>query len=926
MTAKSTGTSSGIVYVFGRSIFQPSHGGVAIAVGDLNGDGRPDFIASNPFLKTISIMLAQPSGGFSEAGAVTLQEGANSGAIADFNGDGKADIALLTSSGVLIFLGNGDGTFAAPSSVSLTGFKIKIIAGDFNHDGKPDLALAAASASPTFNSPGTVTVLLGNGDGTFGAPISTAAGIGVQDFAAADFNKDGNLDVVVVDGPPFIGNTISLLLGNGDGTFQAATNLTGATGPTGVAIADFNGDGNPDLAISTTAFDASGNGLVSVLIGNGDGTFQPRTDAAVGGFANGIVVADLNQDGNPDIIVNSGLPFDGSISVILGKGDGTFQPHTDYKNGQDFGTLFAGDFNGDGKTDIGLANLTIGFEVFLGHGDGTIAGSTDFTTGTGPTFISAGDLNGDGIPDAVVVNSPFVGCPSPNSSASVYLSKGDGTFAAAANYPTGNSPQGVATGDFTGKGRLDIAVVNICDNTVSVLLNMGNGTYQAKTDYPTGIGPDAIAIGDFNSDGILDLAVANSIDNTVSILLGNGDGTFQPKVNFAVGSTPTSIVAVDLKGDGKLDLVTTDNCSTPNPTDSGRISVLLGNGDGTFQSFNDVDLLAAATPVSVVSGDFNGDGKPDLAVVANESLAGTMITLFGNGDGTFGTPSVPLFVGQKSNQAVAADFDGDGILDIAITSMISNQMTLFKGVGNGTFVIKGTYGGTSMPQGIVAADFNGDNFLDAAFVNLDASTFTEYLNTPGPGPDFTITAAPPSASVKSATPATVTYMVSVGARNGFNQSVSLACTGAPKNSTCTVSPSSVTPSGNAKQIVTVSVSLASSPAAVGAQSRSIAPFSYSPWFGVSWLAALAIGFALAWKMLRRASPRLAQAAFAIALLCATSVVFTACGGGSQMSNPPPPPPPPPPPLVIPTGTYTLTITGTSGTSQHTVNLTLFSRK
>jgi hypothetical protein len=923
MTARSAGTGSSIVYVFGRSAFPASNQGIAIAVGDLNGDGIPDLVSSNLTASTIVIQLGQTNGGFSEAGTITLPQGANAGVIADFNGDGKADLALTTSSGLLVLLGNGDGSFGAPTAISLTGFPVQIISADFNHDGHLDLGVTVSSNNISTGAPGTVAVLLGNGDGTFGAPISSAAGVGVHGLAAADFNKDGNPDVVVVNSPSFSSNTISLLLGNGDGTFQTATNLTVAGEPTGVAIADFNVDGNPDLAVSTLGSDGNGNGLVSVLFGNGDGTFQPSASVVVGAGADSIVAADLNNDGKPDIVVDSSLAFNGSISVVLGNGDSTFQNFTSYLNGGNFGSLVAGDFNGDGITDIGLSNGFSGFQVFLGNGNGTIAGSSDIPTQQIPSFMASGDLNGDGIADAVAVNTSSFACPAPGSSVNVYLSKGDGTFAPTANYPTGNSPVAAVTGDFTGKGRLDLAVANSCDNTVSVLLNNGNGTYQAKTDFPTGNTPSWIAVGDFNSDGILDLAVANNSDNTVSILLGNGDGTFQTNVDFATGAAPSSVLAVDLNGDGKLDLVTTDGASGQNLGQNGTISVLLGNGDGTFQAFTPVSLGGTLNPVSAVAGDFNRDGKADLAVIANRNAVGGAVVLLGIGDGTFGTPS-PLFsAGRLAFQAAAADFDNDGFLDLAVTSSGLGRMTLLKGVGDGTFIVKGTYGGTGQPQGIVAADFNGDNFLDVAFADPATNAFTEYLNTPAPGPDFTITATPPSASFKSGATTTVTYTVNVGARGGFNQQVFLACS-APMNATCAVSPSSVTPSGATKQMATVTLSPAPSTAAVGAQFHSIAPLGRSPWFAGLWLAILAISFWLARKALRPFSPRLATAAFVIILLASAAVVLVACGGGSSSMTPPPPPPPQP--LAIPTGVYTITISGTSGASQHIANVTLMSTK
>jgi len=317
-------------------------------------------------------------------------------AVGDFNADGIPDVAIVDQSGqkVYILLGNGDGTFTAAtgSPVTVSGsLLVGIAAGDFNNDGTIDLAVADYGDNKVF-------ILPGNGDGSFQTPTSVSAHGNPVEIATADFNNDGNLDLAVVE---YSGNQVEVLLGDGSGGFAESGAFSTGTGPYSVAVADLNNDGNLDMVVGN-----SGASSVTVLLGNGAGSFTQSTGSP---FAAGsspspaaLAIGDFNGDGYPDVAV----PDSGSstVSVLLGKGDGTFQsPATlTAQSGQKY--LAMADFNGDGNQDLATCDTATGtIYKFLGNGNGTF--QSEVSTSTGSTYCSdmgTADFNGDGNPDLVV--------------------------------------------------------------------------------------------------------------------------------------------------------------------------------------------------------------------------------------------------------------------------------------------------------------------------------------------------------------------------------------------------------------------------------------------------------------------------------------------------------------------------------------------
>ncbi|MGC2581631.1 MAG: FG-GAP-like repeat-containing protein [Acidobacteriaceae bacterium] len=341
-----------------------------------------------------------------------------------------------------------------------------------------------------------------------------------------------------------------------------------------------------------------------------------------------------------------------------------------------------GDFNGDGKLDLAVTNSVSGtVSILLGNGDGTFQTQSVYDAGTYPRDIVAGDFNGDGKLDLAVSTwgpGPMTGHWS-GGPMYVLLGNGDGTFQAPVVVNSQlNQSKGLVVADFNGDGKLDLAVSNPTEATISILLGNGDGTFQAPQTYAVGSEPEGITVGDFNNDGNLDLVVANTEDNTLSVLLGNGDGTFQPQTVIAgeVGTGPISIAAADFNADGKLDLAVTSSYT---------VNILLGNGDGTFQYSPALEVsVSPANPSGIAVGDFNGDGIPDLAVT--NSSGATLLVLTGNGNGTFtvqdtypaGTAPDGEYGG--SGGLVAADFSGDGNLDLAGPNFLNESVSVFDNV------------------------------------------------------------------------------------------------------------------------------------------------------------------------------------------------------------------------------------------------------
>jgi hypothetical protein len=1035
---------------------------VCISIGDFNGDGKLDIVVLNRVPSTVSVLLGNGDGTFQAEKTTAISTGnlPDSLAIGDFNSDGKLDVAVTVSlpqigqRAVAVLLGNGDGTFQVPINYdSGSGAHFAIVA-DFNADGRPDIAVADSNAN-------AISVLLGKGDGTFQAVVNTPTTLtSVGPLLLADFNHDAKVDILMAALNGSSDGQFHVFPGNGDGSFKTPlSTVTGAGAVLAVAVGDVNGDGMVDVLAQTDGglitflgkgdgtfvqgatfllspdsrflivADLDGDGKadlasvdgtsdrVSVAFGNGDGTFQaapvvPFGTDPISPGAFFVRAEDMNGDGILDLIADGGARGNGNLGVFLGKGDGSFQApaYTYSPSGLGSpGPIAVGDLNLDGKPDVVVAIPGVtAVGVLIGNGDGTFQPPVSYGTGGSEVFsIGVGDFNGDGKPDAIAADN--------QGNLYLFEGTGDGTFGFAKTISTGSvSRPYLVVGDFNHDGKLDVALAGI---DVLILLGQGNGTFQQGTSVTLSGAASSVAAGDFDSDGNLDVALTIPASNTVAVLRGNGDGTLQPAAYYPAGVGPNSIAVGDLNNDRKIDLVIANSTS-------GDVSVLLGNGDASFKSVGDFGVSGFGQSAAI--GDFNGDGAPDIAVATGFRGGVSILTnrgagpvpaaslapsLVGFGSQAVGLSSVSRLVtltntgsatlnitGISLTGPQATDFSethtcgpslataescslsvtfipsalGNRIASIAIkdNAFGSPQIISLNGTGVALAPSVGlkpaslTFGAelisvASAPQvitltntgnavltisgitvvGTNAADFGQSNTCpatlaaqgscaisvkftpsasgaEAATVSITDNVSNSPQNIPlsGMGSDFSLGAATgpncptngncsTTAVIKAGQ--TATYLLQVSPLGGFNGNVTLSCGGAPAPSTCGVSPSAVPSNGSSSYGFTVTIT--------GTSVAGIEPSAYVPITPLNW-PVRPLGFVvLACAVLSvsgivksHGRKKLLLPALAVLLL----TVLDACGGSSGTTTPPQP------------VNAMITVTGNSGSANRTVQLSL----
>ncbi len=692
----------------------------SIAVGDFNNDSRLDIVVANQYTYNVGIFLGYGDGTFSNQ--TIYYTGRDSwpydGVVGDLNNDDRLDIVVTLNDAVaiIVFLGYGNGTFFRQGTYS-TGSNFipyACVLGDVNNDNQLDVAV-----SDGYN--GNVAVLLGYGDGSFSniRSYSTGSYSPLPSVAFGDFNNDSILDIVVAN---YYANMIDVFLGFTyiDGVREGTLSTGSSSHPRGIALCDFNNDAQLDIVMANYELND-----VGVLLGDKNTTYSMQMMFSTGALSlpTSVAVGDFNNDSELDIAVANSASE--NVVILYGYGNGSYASPETYSTGSGSipQSVTVGDFNNDKRLDIAVADSgTDSVLTLLRYDTGAFGNQKVYLTGTDsqPMSVAVGDFNNDSQLDFVVANGG-------SDNVGVFLGLGNGTFSSQTTYLTGSGsyPFCTAVADFNNDSRLDIVVCNYWGSTIDIFLGFGNGTFSSQTTYSTGnnSGPISVAVGDFNNNSRLDIVVTNNWDCNIGIFLGYGNGTFSRQVTFSTGnnSDPRSIAVADFNNDSRLDIVVADFWAE-------RIDLFFGYGDGTFSDVITYSTGNYSAPISVVVGDFNNDGRLDVAVA--NSGTDNIGVFFRNGNGTFsGQTTFSTGSGSQPYALAIGDFNNDNQLDIAVANYGSNNLGVLLGCINGTFFSQLTYltGDGSQPFSIAVGDFNNDSRLDVVVANLATDNVGVFL-------------------------------------------------------------------------------------------------------------------------------------------------------------------------------------------------------
>ena len=719
----------------GGKVIQLDASASKIVSGDFNNDGKRDVavgISKGFGTSQIEVLLGNAAGDFTAAGFVSTPDYISDLTTADFNGDGNLDLLVThrftnPGNGVSLLAGDGGGNFVLTKSIAIDGETTAVVAGDFNGDDRADFAVTDAQQNK-------VIIYYGENSDSFSQIESFSVGNTPSSLSAADFNKDGKDDLIIANSNSFF---VSVLLSAANGGFSApvSVSITENTNAGYVSVGDINGDGNIDAVIGSISSDLIG---TSILTGDGAGgfTLEPFLPSAVG--TNRVLLSDVNNDGQLDIIGGAGQS---ASAVRLGNGNGTFADEVTFASAGFVVSQSVDDFDGDGKPDlVQVAGNTAEFQLFFGSGDGHF-GASSIQLGGQPNSTVAADFNNDGKPDLAVSNYY-------SSNISVLTNDGSGGLTVTSTIALPERPYSIFSADFNNDGKLDLGTIDW--NTggaaggVAIMLNNGTG-FSAPVLYYNGYGGSyfrflrSAAVGDITGDGILDIVVG-SVDDRGWLLIqkGNGDGTFTFLRHIAVGqngstSSPWGVAIGDFDKDGKNDIAVSAG---------GYVLIYHNQGDGIFGQpllFNAFSPVGNVEAAKIVLADFNHDNILDAAVTNNSPLASNnsfipkVSILLGNGTGGFLEPTT-YPTGRGTSSIAVGDFNNDDNADIAFANGYNsyypdNHLGIIYGDGAGDFSAPQKFIAGQNAFDVSAADFNGDGKLDIATPNFRGEDVSILLNT-----------------------------------------------------------------------------------------------------------------------------------------------------------------------------------------------------
>ena len=702
---------------------------MGLAAADFNVDGHMDVVVVPNHVFLFEVIVLYGRGGsdrFGPPSNFAVGGFARSATVGDLNGDSKPDLVVTLDDfaqplgRLSILLNDGTGKFGPPSIVTMQGNPFHPVFADFNNDGKLDIVTGLSTGV----TEGRVAVLLGDGAGGLSqAPGSSFSTLSRNStgVVAGDFNEDGKSDLAV----PGNLSGVDILLGDGTGQFAAGVNVSTSSSHLVLTVGNFNGDAHLDLLCDNR-----------VILGTGTGSFSAPIVVDLPINSSPSFAGDVNNDGHLDLIATAST----GLTIMLGNGTGNLIRGKSYGSGSiGFSGVYSigalGDFNEDGKVDI-AAIQPAGLGILEGDGTGAFNDALSYHTSIpGMRDLVAADFNNDGKQDFAIIGPGFQGqIPGGGGTVEVALGDGTGGFTRKSLSNFGLAlPTAITSADFNNDGKLDLAVAQPSNGRVSILLNDGAGGFPANTAAvpfaSVGFQPTALKAADINNDSKPDLIVIRASTNSYVVMLALGGGAF---TDIGGGQLPGNnsfnddLAIGDFNADGKVDMAVIRS-------DGSTVNVLSGNGTSQFSNYANVPI--PGLPISVIVKDLNGDGKDDIAVTNSEvvnNIRQAYVSILIN-NGALGFNSAVNYPTEGAGILGAGDFNGDSKPDLAVSSgaiFVGSNLdgiAVLTNKGNGEFNASINFSAGPVSDHLAVADFNNDGKDDVA-VSQNAGSVALLLN------------------------------------------------------------------------------------------------------------------------------------------------------------------------------------------------------